>query len=371
MKRPRRFAAAVGMSLALLVGLGACFPEPLLPFTTETPPLILAPAGSGNGIIDRRGRFRQILCTAAADHGHEFPDDRDCNETLWRLTGEREEPDPPVHLGPARLPLRILLVGGLASECAANYVPTLPLAAEHLGRLGYQAGELSVSGLGSTTYNGHQIAEQILGLELNAGERLVLVGHSKGLPDILESVTDSPEAARRVAAVVGIAGAVNGSPLVETAPKALFPIVRYLPNSTCRLSDIGGLDSLRRDRRMTWLANHRLPAHVRFYSLATFVQRDQASLALQGSWDRLSQIDPRNDGQLLFYDQIIPGSSLLGFAAADHWAIAMPLNRIYPTLSTAFANRTAFPREIMLEAIVRLIEEDLIANMQNRKAPTE
>ncbi|MBL8661159.1 MAG: hypothetical protein JNM75_15590 [Rhodospirillales bacterium] len=333
----------------------------MLPFTLGTPPLILMPANAESGIEDGRGRFRQILSAVSADHGRDLGDYRDFDDILWRMAGEDDEPDRPVYLGPPRLPLRILVVGGLASECSANYVPTLSVAMKHLTNLGYEASELTVAGLASSTYNGYLIAEQIRDLDLKPGERVVLVGHSKGLPDILEGVAVLPDAARRVAAVVGLAGAVNGSPLVETAPTELFPIVRYLPNSTCRLGDGQGLDSLRRDRRMGWLASHPLPAGIRYYSLAAFVDRDQTSLALRDSWERLSRIDPRNDGQLLFYDQIIPGSTLLGFVAADHWAVAMPLNRIYPNLSVAFANHGAFPREVVLEAIVRYIEEDLLA----------
>ncbi len=329
------------------------------------------PAGPASGIEDGRGRFRQILCAVGADHGRDLGDYRDCNDTVWRMADEREEPDRPVYLGPPRLPLRILVVGGLASECSANYVPTLPLAMKHLVDLGYQAGELSVAGLASSTYNGYLIAEQIRALDLKPDERVVLVGHSKGLPDVLEGVTLlPPDAAQRIAAVVGLSGAVNGSPLVENAPKELFPIVRFLPNSTCRVGDGEGLDSLRRDRRTGWLASHPLPDGIRYYSLASFVRRDRTSLALRDGWDRLSQIDPRNDGQLLFYDQIIPGSTLLGYLDADHWAAAMPLNRVYPILSAAFANHAAFPREIVIEAVVRYIEEDLMADGHQPLATT-
>ncbi len=91
-----------------------------------------------------------------------------------------------------------------------------------------------------------------------------------------------------------------------------------------------------------------------------FAERERISQALRGNHDRLSLMDPRNDGQLLYHDQIVPGSTLLGYVNADHWAVAMPMNRVYPTLSMAFANRSPFPREMLLEAIVRDVEEALI-----------
>ena len=80
---------------------------------------------------------------------------------------------------------------------------------------------------------------------------------------------------------------------------------------------------------------------------------------LRPSYDDLSMIDPRNDGQLLFYDQIVPGSTLLGYLNADHWAIAMPIVRDVAA-ARLLVDRNAFPREILLEAILKQIEEDLI-----------
>jgi hypothetical protein len=66
-----------------------------------------------------------------------------------------------------------------------------------------------------------------------------------------------------------------------------------------------------------------------------------------------------NDSQLIFYDPVIPGSVLLSYLNADHWALAVPFNRSHPFISSSFLDKNAFPREIWLEAIVRYIEEDL------------
>jgi hypothetical protein len=82
---------------------------------------------------------------------------------------------------------------------------------------------------------------------------------------------------------------------------------------------------------------------------------------LRGSYDELAEIDPRNDSQMLFYDQIIAGSVLLGFVNADHWAVALPISRERPATAATVINRNEFPREILLEAIVRHIEEQLMA----------
>ena len=100
---------------------------------------------------------------------------------------------------------------------------------------------------------------------------------------------------------------------------------------------------------------------MRYYSLATFAQREQISFGLRGGYDDLAKIDPRNDSQMLFYDQIIAGGALLGFVNADHWAVALPISRERPGLAATLVNRNEFPREILLEAIVRHVEEQLLA----------
>ena len=104
---------------------------------------------------------------------------------------------------------------------------------------------------------------------------------------------------------------------------------------------------------------------MRFYSLGTFAQRNDISTLLQGSYDQLAKIDPRNDSQVLFYDQIIVGGSLLGFVNSDHWAVALPLSREHPSLAPDLIDRNEFPREILLEAVVRHVEEQL----QPRQVP--
>ena len=97
---------------------------------------------------------------------------------------------------------------------------------------------------------------------------------------------------------------------------------------------------------------------MRYYSLVRFASRERISAVLRPSYDALALVDPRNDGQLLFYDQILPESTLLGYLNADHFAIALPLARDHPELAMPL-DRNAFPRELVLEAIVKYVEDDL------------
>jgi hypothetical protein len=120
--------------------------------------------------------------------------------------------------------------------------------------------------------------------------------------------------------------------------------------------------------RQQWLARNTLPRSIRFYSVITFPQPDRISSVLRSSYDKLSQIDPRNDSQVIFYDAVIPGSTVLAYLNADHWAVGVPLARTHPFIASAFVDRNAFPREALMEAVVRYIEEDLAAQPAGRSS---
>jgi hypothetical protein len=62
---------------------------------------------------------------------------------------------------------------------------------------------------------------------------------------------------------------------------------------------------------------------------------------------------------MIFYDQVIPGSTVLAYLNADHWAVALPIARSHPAIASALVDKNAFPRELLLEALMRYIEEDL------------
>ncbi|MGT2494253.1 hypothetical protein ACU4GD_36735 [Cupriavidus basilensis] len=59
----------------------------------------------------------------------------------------------------------------------------------------------------------------------------------------------------------------------------------------------------------------------------TLPRPERISSILTSSYDKLARIDGRNDNQVIFYDQIVPGSTLMGYVNADHWALAVPIAR--------------------------------------------
>ncbi|MGT2494252.1 hypothetical protein ACU4GD_36730 [Cupriavidus basilensis] len=72
--------------------------------------------------------------------------------------------------------------------------------------------------------------------------RLVLVGYSKGAPDILQAVVAYPEIRSRVAAVVSAAGAVGGSALANDAEQYQADMLRHFPGATCDSGDGGAVE---------------------------------------------------------------------------------------------------------------------------------
>ena len=54
-----------------------------------------------------------------------------------------------------------------------------------------------------------------------------------------------------------------------------------------------------------------------------------------------------------------PAAPSSGYLNADHWAIAVPIARMHTTIGSMFVTQNAYPREALLEALLRFVEEDL------------
>ena len=109
---------------------------------------------------------------------------------------------------------------------------------------------------------------------------------------------------------------------------------------------------------MNWLAGHSLPRHIRYFSLGTIVHRADTARLMYLSKRLLDRTEPLNDGQVPYYHQLIPGSTLLGYANADHWAVALPLQSRWPYWAGNRSGRR-FPRTALFEAIVLYLIEAL------------
>ena len=346
-------------SLCLL--LTGCASEPLVPFSTDTAPLILVPAAQA-GIDDQRGRFREIYCAVLAARAAEVPDHRPCDDALTRLGAEPPGTGRPVPLGASSRPLVAAVVPGIGYSCFVRWLQPQGTADAHLRKYGYALTAIPVDALSGTTVNARQIRDWVMAADAAPGPaRLVLVGYSKGTPDVLEAIVNHPEIRARVAAVVSIAGAVGGSPLANEADQYQADLLQHFPGAACDGGDGGGVASLRPAVRRAWLAHNPLPRDVAMYSVVTLPQPERISSVLQRTNRKLNMIDGRNDSQMIFYDQLIPGSTLVGYLNADHWAVVVPIARSHDTIASLFVTQNAYPREALIEAVLRFVEEDLAA----------
>ena len=357
--RTRIVQVAASAACSILV---ACSGKPLVPYSVDTPPLALVPATQA-GVLDKRARFREIYCAVLESRGPALPDYRPCGEALTTVGKEPAGTDRPVDLGPSRRHLIAAMVPGVGYACIASWLEPTGSARTHVRAQGYDMVTLDVDALSSTGKNARRIRDAVLAIPREEGlPRLVLIGYSKGAPDILDAVVSYPEIRDRVAAVVSVAGAIGGSPIANDFEQYHAELFRYFPGSSCEPEaegDGGAVESLRPGVRKAWLAENPLPPELPYYSVVAYPSPERISLILESSYDKLASIDARNDGQLVFYDQVIPGSTLMAYVNADHWAIVIPIARSHEIIESILVTQNDYPREALLEAILRFVEEDL------------
>lgn len=305
-------------------------------------------------IVDGRGDFRRLFCEASEEDA--APESTEpCEFWLHRLDDEPRASDKPKSIPPSRL--QVLLVTGAFSECFGDEALPFGSAVDRIRDSGHRIDTIVVGGRSGTAHNAAQIAEFLDQWPVQPDLPLVLVGYSKGTSDILQFLVDFPEHARQVDAAVSVAGSVGGSPLAESFGGLYDFLFSHLPSGHCPPGDGDVVDSLRPELRDQWLRENELPASVRYYSIAAFTTRDRVARALVPSWEILLKHGRRNDGQLLVEDALIPGSTLLGYLDADHWAVALDIEDESPLLADRRED-ARFPHYALLQAILRQVATD-------------
>jgi len=314
---------------------------------------------------DARVRFREIFCELIESKRESQNLKINCENYLWRLN---DEPLPATVRKP--LPthdthLRILIVLGAFSDCFPEIGKPYKLGAERLIRLGYRIDYVPVSGRSGSDINAAIIAKTVADLDIEESERLLLIGYSKGTTDILHFLVNYPDLAGKVTAVLGVAGAVNGSVIADKYAKTYYKWFEDLSLGACRPGDGGVMESLTRDKQFRWLTLHPLPTTVKYYSIVAFTREENIQVGLRLTYELLEPIDPLNDGQLLIYDQLIPGSTVMAYVNADHWTVAVPVDEAFSGRNPDTVARNKKLRTLLFEAMILFMAERL----QQKPAP--
>ena len=138
--------------------LEGCASKPLMPYTTDTPPLVLVPAALA-GVQDKRARFREIYCAVLEARRSEVPDYRPCDEALTRVGTEPAGTGKRVDLAPSRRGLIAAVVPGIGYECFEQWLEPSGSVARHVRAYGYDQVVIKVDGLSSARNNARQIRD--------------------------------------------------------------------------------------------------------------------------------------------------------------------------------------------------------------------
>lgn len=355
MPADRRFLSVTALLVSLAqVLLSGCVSLPTADELRRAPSPHLS-SGAPAGIIDGRSGFRRLYCESLEEHPEDPAAPVSCDFWLHRMDDEPPEAAPAQ--AAVSSPLQVLLVTGAFSECFGDDARPFGAAVEPLRDHGYRVDTVVVGGRSGTAHNAREIAAYLEQWPIRENVPLVLIGYSKGTSDILQFLVDFPDHAGRVSAVVSVAGSVGGSPLAKTYDGLYKFLFSHLPSGHCPPGDGDVVHSLRPDVRDQWLQDNELPSHVRYYSLAAFTTRERVARALVPSWETLLKHDRHNDGQLLVGDALIPGSTLLGYLDADHWAVALDIEDESPLLAHRKTD-AHFPHLALLQAILLQVAID-------------
>jgi hypothetical protein len=314
------------------------------------------------GIRDARAEFRRTFCavlseSSSASSAHA----QDCDTWIRRLGDEpaprHEYPDPKAMMLPALGPVRwdVAVLPGAFGDCVASVVDVFADAVPHLRSLGLHVERVPLRGRASVRENASVLREYAIAhAQRRPQQKLLLLAYSKGTADALHALHVHVELRERVAVLVSVAGLVNGSYVADALPRLAQGLIAHLALPNCSPGENDFISSTDRIARAESLSAMPALPDVRMYSLVAWPEPQRISTLLRDQWAQLAQWNPRNDGQLLDYDAIVPGSTLLGYLNADHLSVALPLEAYSPTLASAVQHRY-FPRPVLLEAVLRLL----------------
>ncbi len=295
--------------------------------------------------------FSDLFCSVLRQHN---PDTGEWGACADYLDGAGKED---VALAPLPTTYRLLIVPGILSSCASDAPAFLEGQQDLREKHGMTVDLLNVPN-DSSEQNAHFIAEYLKGQVKTDPRKFIVLGYSKGAPDLQVALAQEAGASEAVAAFITVAGASGGSPIADALPAIVDRWVSQFHMGKCEGDPSAGFKSLRRAVRQAFLASYPNPV-VPTYSLVALADKNTASKMLQEAMQLLSVYDTANDSQLTKADAIVPGAKFLGAARADHLAVALPFDKVADGALRAAMNRARYPRAALLEALVRFVIQDL------------
>jgi hypothetical protein len=330
------------LAAAHSIGCGATTP----PVTYSIMPSALGPIEAER---NRAKDFGRVFCST-------LPHLKDGDGRSWGDCAKYMEfadaPQPQAEI-PARY--QFLLVPGFGGECLRN-VRAFSTSIAHLKDAHHVDIEyFAVAPFASSEENGKSIARRIDGAwSADSSRRFIVIGYGKGTADILDALRVIDDVKTKVAAVVSVAGIVGGTWVPEDVQALMQPQRPWITEG-CPGNVQDGAGSLMREVRQSFLRQNPMP--VPSYSIVGATSLDETSSVLKPSWKRLSVHAREQDGLMIAWEAVLPGARYLGSARADHWAIALPFEESEHTPKGI--DRNHFPRDALLEAIVRYVTADI------------
>lgn len=317
-------------------------------FTSDGRTVIIYLAAATNNFASA---FGDVFCSVLKQNNPDGGNWGACSQYI-DSPGREDAP-----LAPLTKKYRILIVPGFMSSCFADS-PALQEGQKALKeKYGVDVEYLQVSN-DSSEANAKTIGDYIRQHTASDSRKFILVGYSKGTPDVQVALVQESGITEHVAAFVSVAGASGGSQVADLLPQVAEKYMTTAPMKSCQGNMASGLKSLQRGARQAFLAAHPDPP-VPTYSIIAKSDQDNTSKALLQTWRILSTYGVAEDGQLLRDDAIVPGAKFLGAARADHFAIALPFDKSTDATIRSNMDKTVYPRAALLEALVRYVTAEL------------
>jgi hypothetical protein len=298
-------------------------------------------------------RFANLFCSVLKtnpDGGEWDP----CEEYI-ETKSEKE-----VELKPISRDYRLVVVPGIFSSCASD-APAFERGRAYLKDKHAIDTMLINIPNNSSEDNGKQIAKILREEWAKDKRKFILVGYSKGTPDIQTALATEADIRPMVAAFVSVAGASGGSPVADALPERLSGMLGKVNGKGGCQGDLSdGFKSLSVEKRRLFLAKYP-KTYVPTFSIPAVADQDKVSKAMVQSWTIMNGFSPRNDAQLTEQDAIIPGSMYLGAARSDHFALALPLENMQGGMLKSFLDKNSYPRAALLESVLRFALEEIKA----------